>query len=111
VKFSLIGSRCYELQRKHGRPQGGGGKTGIPPLGIEPRNENFLENMKSVAHFRIIDFILAMTVYLPVIHSTLHKSHVQGTGVMQLGACSSLISAPLRGRTWERIFLLLVFIT
>jgi len=25
--------------------------------------------MKSVAHFRLIDFILAMTVYLPVRHS------------------------------------------
>jgi len=41
----------------------------LPPLEIESRNQNFLENVKSVAQFRLIDFILAMTVYLPVRHS------------------------------------------
>jgi len=55
------------LEHVHGRPQGG--ETGIcPPLEIGPRN-NFLENVKSAAQFRLIDLILAMTVHLPVRHS------------------------------------------
>ena len=52
----------------HGRPQGG--KTSIcPPLEIGEKNENFLEIMKAVAKLRLIDLILAVTVYLPVLHS------------------------------------------
>ena len=47
-----------------------GGKTGIcPPLEIELKNQNFLENMMSVTQFQLIDFILAMTVCLPVRYS------------------------------------------
>jgi len=44
-------------------------KRAFNPLKIEPKNQHFLENMKSVAQFRLIDFILAVTVYLPEIHS------------------------------------------
>jgi len=41
--------------------------------------------MKSAAQLRLIDLILAMTLYLPVRHKTvtLHKSQVHGPGVMQ----------------------------
>ena len=49
---------------------GGGGQNGhLLPLETELNNQNFLENMKSVAQFRLIDFILAMTLHLPVRHS------------------------------------------
>jgi len=41
----------------------------FPPLAIGPKNQDFLENMKSAAQFRLIELILAMTVYLPVRHS------------------------------------------
>jgi len=40
----------------------------------------------------------------------LHSSQVHYAGAMQLWACSSLVSTPLRGQTWERIFLVFVFI-
>ena len=39
-----------------------------------PKNQNFLENVKSAAQFRSIDLILAMTVYLPVRHSLCTRS-------------------------------------
>jgi len=42
---------------------------------------------------------------------TLHKSQVHCLVVMQWWACISLVAAPLRGQTWERILLVLVFIT
>ena len=41
----------------------------LSPLEIVPKNQNIPENMKSAAQFRLIDSILAMTVYLPVRHS------------------------------------------
>jgi len=42
-------------------------KTGIcPSLEIKTKNQNFLENLASGAQFRLIDLILAMTVFLPV---------------------------------------------
>ena len=44
-----------------------GGQNGhLHPLEIGPKNQNFLENMKSAAQFRLFDLILAMTVSLPV---------------------------------------------
>jgi len=53
------------------------GKTGIcPPLEIEPKDQNFLENMKSVAQFRLIDFVLAMTVCLPARHSHCTRARI-----------------------------------
>jgi len=45
-----------------------GGKTGICPLEIGTKNENFQEIMKAVSKLRLIDLILAVTVHLPVLH-------------------------------------------
>jgi len=39
-------------------------KPGFPLLEIGPKNQNFLENLKSAAQFQLINLILAMTVYL-----------------------------------------------
>ena len=50
-----------------------GGKRAFAPLAIGTKKQIFLENLNSEAHFRWIDLILALTVYLPVWHS-LHKS-------------------------------------
>jgi len=36
----------------------------LPPIEIGPKNQNFLENLKSAAQFRLINLSLAMTVYL-----------------------------------------------
>jgi len=41
------------------------GETGISPLEIVTKNKFFLENLTSAAQFRLIDFFIAMTVYLP----------------------------------------------
>jgi len=49
---------------EHGRPQGG--KTGIFPLEIETKQQDFLENMKLTARFRLIYLIFVMPLYLPV---------------------------------------------
>jgi len=40
-----------------------GAKRAFPHLEIGPKNQNFLENLKSAAQFRLINLILAMTVY------------------------------------------------
>ena len=60
---------------------GGGGKRTFYILEIGHKNQNFLENNKPAAQFRLFGLILAMTVYLPERH-TLHKSQVLGLGVM-----------------------------
>jgi len=49
-----------------------------------------------------------MAVYLPVRHS--HCTTANFAVLVSRGSGASLTSAPLRGRTWERILLLLVFI-
>jgi len=68
-----------------------GCKTGMcPRLEIEPKNQNFLENIKSVAQFRLNDFILAMTVYLPVRHS-----HRTRAGFTVLLSCSRVLAVHL----------------
>jgi len=54
--------------QEHGRPQGGR-KTGIFPPEIGHKNQNFPENMKSAAQFRLIGLILAITIYLAGRHS------------------------------------------
>jgi len=41
-----------------------GSKTGICPLEIGPKNQNFLKNLKSATQFRLVNLILAMTIYL-----------------------------------------------
>jgi len=41
-----------------------GPKRAFPPLEIRHNNQNFVENLKSAAQFRLINWILAMTVYL-----------------------------------------------
>jgi len=42
---------------------------GIFPLEIGSKKQKFIENLKSAVSFRLIGLILAMTVYLPVLHS------------------------------------------
>jgi len=42
-----------------------GGETGIC-LEIVTKNQKFLVNLKPVAYFRLIDKIIAITVYFPV---------------------------------------------
>jgi len=45
----------------------GGGKTGIcPTLEIGTKNQDFVENLKLAAKFRLIHLLVAITVYLPV---------------------------------------------
>ena len=43
-----------------------GGKRAFAPLESQIKDKKFLEILKSAAYFRIIDLILALTVYLPV---------------------------------------------
>ena len=56
----------------HGRLQGG--PNGHFPLEIATTNQVYLENLKLVANFRLIHWIVAMTVYLPVWHWHCTKS-------------------------------------
>jgi len=74
------------------------------------RRKKFLESIKSAAHFRQLDSLFAMTVYLPVC-----CSHCTGVKFTALGSCSerlvSLQFTRLRSFEWsnlERILLLLV---
>jgi len=90
----------WQFRRIHGRPQGG--KTGISPLEIGTKDQNFLETMKVAVQSRLIDLVLAMTVYLPVCHS--RRTRARFTVLVSQWACSSLMSTPLRGQTWERFF-------
>jgi len=63
----------------------GGGNGHLPPLETGTKNQNFQENMNPTAQFRLIVFILAMTVYLPVWHSlTQHKKWFWGNAVVSL---------------------------
>jgi len=73
-----------------------------------PVRKKFTENMKSAAQFRLIGLILAMTVYFPVRHS--HCTRARFTVLVSCSSELQFTYAPLRGRTWERILLLLVFI-
>jgi len=69
----------------HAWASAGRGQNGhLPPLEIGPKNQNFLENMKSASQFRIIDLILAMTLYLPV-----RQSHCTRARFTVLVSCSS----------------------
>jgi len=38
----------------------------FPPLEIGTKIQNFIENLTSTAQLRLIDLIIAMTVYLPL---------------------------------------------
>ena len=95
----------------HRRPQKG--KTGIWPLEIGSRNQKSLENLKSRAWFRSIDFILAMSLFAGMA-LTLHKSQFHSSGVMHWWTCNSLIFALLSAEssceTCEATVLLLIFI-
>ena len=42
----------------------GGAKRAFSPMEIGPKSQNFLENLKSAAQFRLINLILVMAVYL-----------------------------------------------
>ena len=46
-----------------------GGRNGHLPPGIGTKNQKVLENLKSAFWFRLIDLILAITLYLPEWHS------------------------------------------
>jgi len=46
----------------------------LPPLEIGTKKQKFMENVKSAVLFWLAGFILAMTVYLPHMALTLHKS-------------------------------------
>jgi len=91
-----------------------GGKTHIcPPWKLGLRTRYFWKNLKSASSFRLIDLVLAMTMFLPIWNS--HCTEVRFTAyVMQWWACSSLMSPPLpaeaccESREW--IVLLLVSI-
>jgi len=58
----------------------------LSPLEIGPKNQHFLENMKSAAQFRLLDVILAITVYFRVRHS--HTAQEPGSCTV-LVSCSS----------------------
>jgi len=70
-----VNAYCSEFRRhvkkyaiQHGRPQGR--ITGIfPSMKIGTNNQKFVESLKAAAQLRIIQLILAMTVYLPIWHS------------------------------------------
>jgi len=48
---------------------GGEKRAFSPPLGIGTKKQKFLENLKSASSFRLIDLILAITLYLQVWYS------------------------------------------
>jgi len=75
-EWKLIGSKVFERRRKnedtlileesfHARASAGG-KMGICPPGNRSKNLKCLENLMSAVYFRLIDLIIAMTVYLLV---------------------------------------------
>ena len=49
------------VRQNYGRPQGGRNGHFLLP-GIGTKNQDFLENLTSAAHFRLIDLFLAITV-------------------------------------------------
>jgi len=56
------------------------GKTGIcTPLEIGTKNQNFPKILTSAAQFRLIDLFLAMTLYLPQLHSHCTRQRQQGS--------------------------------
>jgi len=67
MKSKMVSIGCYVCLLPW--TSAGGSKRAFSPLKIGPKNQTFLANMKSAAQFRLIDLILAMTVYLPVRHS------------------------------------------
>jgi len=66
------------VRQNHGHPHGV--KTGIFPLEIGTKNQNFLENLISAASYPLIDFFLALSLFADMT-LTLHKVH--GSGAMQ----------------------------
>jgi len=68
------------LGQNHGRPQGK--KTGICPLEIETKNENFLEKLKLAPQFRSTDLTSCNGNLCTSMTLTLHASQVHGFGVM-----------------------------
>jgi len=76
-----------------------GGKRAFPPLEIETKHQDSLENMKLVAQFRSNDKIFAIPLYFPVWHS--HCTTVKFTvlvscsGELAVHSCSLLCVANL----------------
>jgi len=87
------------LSCRHGRSQGE--QNGhLPALEIEPKNQNFLENMKSksLAQFRLNDLILGMTVFLPV-----RYSHCTRARFTVLVSCSRELAVHLGSIGWPNL--------
>jgi len=63
------------------------GETGICPLEIETKHQDFLENMKLAAQFLSINLIFAMPLCLLVWHS-----HCTTVRFMVLVSCSSEVA-------------------
>ena len=101
-----------------------GPKRVCTPLGIGFKNQKILENLKSASRFRLIDLILATTLYLPVWHShctkaaaslfwcdavmSLQFTHVYSFTcrftLRNLRALRSTLSLICVKITWQRIF-------
>jgi len=60
----------------------------LPEIGI--KNQIFLENLNSASYLRLIDLILAMTVFFSGMKLTLHKSQVH-----RLVSCSDDLAVHL----------------
>jgi len=58
-----------------------GSELAFAPLQIETKNQNFLEDLKLAAEFRLIHFNCCNDSLFAGM--TLHKSHVHCSGVMQ----------------------------
>jgi len=72
----------------------------LPSLEIEPKNQNFLENMKSksLAQFRLNDLFLGMTVFLPV-----RYSHCTRARFTVLVSCSRELAVHLGSIGWPNL--------
>ena len=76
----------------------GGAIRAFPLLETELKNRNIVENMKSVAQFRLIGFVLAMTVHLPVRHS-----HCARARFTVLVSCSRELAVRLCSIAWPNL--------
>ena len=89
-------SKNVVITSDHGRSQG---ETGISPLEIENKHQDYLENMNLAAQFRSIDYIFAMPLYFSVWHSLCTTAKftvlVSCSGELAVHSCSLLCMANL----------------
>ena len=90
---------------EHGRPQGRG-KTGIcPPWKLRLKDQKFLDILKSATSCRLLDLILAMTVYLPVWHPHCIRLQRQTLrAVAEVASGCSTVGLYYVTITWSQIF-------